>query len=352
MPLELAAVLSGGMNLYLHLTLGHDGSTDESAFAFLDWSGGWLKSRRPWLEGAESVHDVGIVLGTAEPGDLDWPGGSDDYAPTIVKLEESLRANNYLPRRFLNCRHAVEWGEFSAGVRALIVPDRVSLTPQDTARVERFVRGGGKLIAFGRGTSLAKSGSEAEAAPLFGVRAMGEARINRGVIEWSGRKTPLKTPLLHLRPGSAEVVLWAGSPATGVVPALTRNEAGTGAAYAFALPESTVLEEPEMLNFLWKQIIGEPVYQAGETSGRYIIRVRRQKGRHILHVLDNMEAPSARGNWDRYRPGYVELRINTSLLPFEKALLAPDNRPLPGSASGHWMTFKVYPNPEMMIALQ
>jgi len=352
MPLEMATVLSGGMNLYLALTLGHDGTTDEASFTFLDVSGQWLRRRRAWLEGAEGVHDAGIVLGTADPSDLDWPGGTDDYSPAVVKIEESLRSGGYLPRRFLNCRQAVEWGRIAPSIRVLVVPDRVSLAPEDSAVVERFVRGGGKVIAFGRGLALGKSGSGFSAAPLFGVRNMGAVRIARGSIEWSGGKTLLTDPLFHLRPETAEVMLWAGSPPAGVTPVLTRNRAGDGVAYACALPESALFGEPKLLDFLWKEIVGDPFFRLSDTTGRYFVRIRRQGSRHVVHVLDKMDFASAGGVRERFRAAYHELSINTRLLPFQRATLVPENLPLASTSSGNWKTLKIYPNPEIMIALE
>jgi hypothetical protein len=352
MELEMATTLSGGVNLYVSLTLAHDGAVDEPSLQLLDLCGRWVRSRGPWLKGAEGVHDVGIVMGTADPNDLDWPGGPEEYNDTIIKLEDNLRANGYLPRRFLNCRNVTAWDDTPPEVRALIIPDRVSLTAEDAAKVRRFVRAGGRVIAFGRGAGLAKSGAGSKADPIFGVRPAGEISLRRSTMEWGDQRTPVDRPLMQLRPDGAEVMLWAGTPSTGVTPALTRARAGAGVAYTFAMPESFLADQPKLAEHIWKEAIGETVYRISDHSGRYTVRVRRQGRRHIVHVLDNLTVPPARIAGERYRAAYVKLSIHAGRLPFQTATVQPDNLRLAVTSSGEWKTFEIHPAPEMLIELQ
>jgi hypothetical protein len=352
MELEMATTLSAGVNLYLSLTLAHDGTLDEPALQLLDLCGRWVRSRRPWLKGAEGVHDVGIVMGTADPNDLDWPGGLEEYNETILKLEDNLRANGYLPRRFLNCRNVAVWDDIPPEVRALIIPDRVSLTVEDAAKVRRFAQAGGRVIAFGRGAGLAKSGTSPKADAIFGVRPTGEIALHKYTIAWANERIRLDGPLSQLHPEGADTMLWAGTPNTGVTPALTRARAGAGMAYALALPESLLIDQPKLAEYVWKEALGDTLYRISDHSGRYTVRLRRQGQRHILHVLDNLTVPPARVGEDRYRAEYVKLSIHAGRLPFRTATVQPDDRILPVTSSGEWKTFEIHPAPEILIELQ
>lgn len=352
MSLELATVLSGGMNIYLSIALGYDGTVDEPTFELVDQSGRWLRSRQPWLEGAQGIYDTGVVLGTADSGDLDWPGGKGDYNMAMFPLEANLRLNGYLPRRFINCRNAVHWDQIPKSVRTLIVPDRVSFSPEDALKVERFVRDGGRVVAFGRGIGLSKSGESLKAAAIFGVRAGGQATIRNCTMTWGQERTKLATPVWYLRSAGSDVVLWAGAHDVGAVPVMTRNRVGAGTAYAVAFPESTILDQPKFLEFLWKEVIGESFYHVDDTSGRYTVRLRRQNQRHILHVLDNIESPSAIDGVGRYCAAYVKLSINADLLPFQKAFVEPGEQALPVTSTSHWKTVEVYLAPELTIRLE
>ncbi|MCP5117036.1 MAG: hypothetical protein GY953_39940, partial [bacterium] len=171
MHVELATVLGGGMNMYLALALAHDGTAHEYTLKWLDLAGEWLKARRPYLEGTENFTDVGIALGTADPGQLFWPGAKSSYSAGILALEENLRRRGHLVRRLMNAPHVVRWDTFPAEMRAVVVPDRESIDTADAERIREFVQAGGSVVAFARGISLARDGAAAE--PLFGVESAG-----------------------------------------------------------------------------------------------------------------------------------------------------------------------------------
>ena len=159
---EVAQLFGAGVNAYLAITLGRDGTPDEATVEQLAVAGNWLKTRRPYIEGGERIADVAIVMGTADVTDYDWPGqaeGSDTYDPgwlgagnandcDVYGLERRLRESGYLTRRLTNAGKMQRWDSVPAGVRALIVPDRASLSAEDRDRVRHFVSGGGKILAF------------------------------------------------------------------------------------------------------------------------------------------------------------------------------------------------------------
>jgi alpha-L-fucosidase len=348
LTLELANTLSAGVNPYGSLALAHDGSLDEPTLQLLDASGRWLRKMRPYLEGATTMHDVGIVLGTAQAADLDWPGGLEDYSEVIDKLEGHLRHHGYLPRRLLTCAGAQKWDHIPDGMRLLVIPDRVSLSPQDAQLVREFARRGGAVLALGRGAGLGHSGRFVDADPLFGTHADGPVTLPSARIAWEGKRYNVKAPFWHLRPEAAEVVRWIASPLRGEVPALVRKQT----AYASALTESALLETPELFDAILTSVLAETTYSFSDKSGRYRFRLRRQNGQYLIHVLDDINAPTARGYVDRYVPRYVKVSVNTALVPFGKATVVPDRRELTLTRDGNWSTFEIFPSPEVTIRLE
>lgn len=145
MHVELASILTAGMNMYLAVALGHDGTADESTMRLVDYSGDWLRARRPWLEGAEEFTDVAVMLGTADREKVQWPGGSAGYGE-LARIEANLRANGYLPHRLINCSGSRKYDALPESARTVIVPDRAQLTKNDAEMLESYVRRGGKVL--------------------------------------------------------------------------------------------------------------------------------------------------------------------------------------------------------------
>jgi len=354
MSLEAAAVLGGGVNLYLALALGRDGTTDEDTLRLLDQVGNWLKKRRPYLTGTENFADVGIALGTVKPRDVFWPGGSSAYEGEISALEENLRRHGHLVRRLLNSPHLSRWEKIGAGTRTVVVPDRESLSAADAGRIDEFVRGGGKVVAFGRGMALAGSNGTTTAAAMFGVDNAGPILAGRGDmpinVRWAGHNAELLSSPLYLQPRSAEVLLWGTTRREGQIPLLTRNRAGRGYAYAVAVPEEAILGTPELAAYIWREVIGAPLWRLDGRGERYVVRIRRQRARLIVHFMDTLTTKE--GPMNRYRPAYARLSLNTEFVPFSSATVVPDNRPLKVSSQGRWKSFQVYANPELTIVLE
>jgi hypothetical protein len=155
--------------------------------------------------------------------------------------------------------------------------------------------------------------------------------------------------LLQLEPASARVLLWAATH-EGDMPLFTRNAAGRGAAYAIPAAEGALWEAPALLGSIWKETIGEPSWKMDGAAERYTVRLRKQAGRYLAHVIDNLSATE--GPMQRYRPAYARLGINTERVKFEKAVVEPEGRPLKVSTEGGWKTLEVYPDPELTIVLQ
>ena len=104
------------------------------------------------------------------------------------------------------------------------------------------------------------------------------------------------------------------------------------------------------------ETIGEPLWKVQINPKRYLVRIRRQKQRYVLHVIDSLttkEGPMSEAfNAVRYRPLYTKITINTERIGFQKATVVPDNRPVRISTDGAWKTMEIYPDPELTIALE
>ena len=362
MHIELASVFSAGLNLYLAITLAHDGTLDDYTLSLLDMAGEWLKQRRPYLTGASDMTDVAILLGSPDANAPEWPGGaeaalnrangpiSSDYNTQLMGLEQHLIRSGYLPKRLLHLPPLQTCEGIPEGVRAVIVPDRAQLTAADREAVERFTRSGGTVIAMRRGGALASANTPEprRAAAIFGVSGAGDAAAGFTVL--LDPAEDVRGPVAHIKPVSATPLLWANHPRTGDMPFLTRNAAGSGRAFLIGSPEWALVEKTGILDYLWKEAIGDPVWRVTVNPERYTVRVRRQPGRYVVHVIDN---PAAReGPMARYRPLYTRLALNSRLLRFEKATIVPDGRTLQVAADGVWKTMELFPDPELTIVLQ
>lgn len=343
---EAAVVLGTGINLYLAITLAHDGTFDEPTLQQVEVAGKWLQSRRAYLDGARKVSDVAIVLGTADPSQYFWPGaGESNYGAELYELEAKLRDAGYLPMRLLNAGRLQRWTAIPHGIRTVILPDRVSLTAQDAGQVRRFVAAGGKAVAFARGSGLTVSGDAVRPDEVFGARSAGFVdQASRGALQvsWKGEVLPISR-MLHIIPKPAETLLWAKGFYDGAIPLLAVNRAGKGAAYFSAAPESAFEKAPAVLDHLWREAIGDPAWKCAGKPGSYLARVHEKDGKRIVHFIREDLAG---------HESYEEFSLNTEVLPFDKATVVPDNYPLTVKTSGKWKSFELIPSPEVMVRLE
>lgn len=359
---EVTTVFTSGLNLYLAFVLGHDGTADQATLALLDQAGNWLKSRRPYLESASTLCDVGIALGTANPEAPFWPGGlapdgATDQAPGSEwgALEEHLRSSGYSPCRLLNIKGMRQWNSIPPGMRTIIIPDRISFSERDAAMVREFVSRGGSVLAFARGVSMGVSRQNVGAADdIFGVHTAGYVLPNPWAngtrLELAGKYLPLEMLLVHVRPTSAEAVLWADKRVEGEMPGLTRNRVGRGRAYFFAAADSALDGKPEALEFLWRETIGAPLWRIPEQPGRYRVRLRTQHGRKVIHVIDSR--PGIGGQLPRNHSQYITLEVNAKEFPFRRATLVPRGTPLKVISGEAWNKLRLYPDPEVTVVLE
>lgn len=194
---------------------------------------------------------------------------------------------------------------------------------------------------------------------MFGVHSAGYLRpgaTDSFQLRWNNATLTVKGPVLAVSATSAEPLLWGSVWTAGELPVFTRNHAGSGTAYAMIPPEAALVEQPEFLRYLWSETIGEPLWKVLVNPQRYLVRIRRQKQRYVLHIIDSLntkEGPMSEAyNTARYRPLYTKISLNSDRIPFEKATVEPDHRALRVSIEGIWKTMEIYPDPELTIALE
>lgn len=350
MQVELASIFSAGLNTCLAITLAHDGTLDENTLKLMDVSGEWLRARRPYLSNAEDYSDVGILLGTPPVTALDWPGGSR-YDADILALERSLRQNGYFPRRLINNPPCRTYDTIPKSMRTIIVPDRAQIVPRDRDLIGAFVRGGGTLLALGRGGMLEPVTDQEprKTADLFGVTGSGYGAVGFEVL-LGDQRISVGGPALHLRPAAAETLIWGSESRIGALPFLTSAQAGKGRALLAASAEGELSAKPVILERLWAESIGQPAFHVLDNPERYTVRVRRASGKTILHIIDTPTAKE--GPMGRYRALYTRIAINAKLLPFTKATIVPENRPLKVAPDREWITMELFPDPELTIVLE
>jgi hypothetical protein len=323
-------------------------------------------------------------MGTANPAEQYWPGGippegsgGRPVGDVWGALEGHLRASGYPPCRLANSKGFHKWDAVPPETRTLIVPDRVSLSAEDAARVRAFAARGGSVLAFGRGASLGVTGPDVgKADDIFGIRSAGYVLPNPWAdgtrLELKGKYIPLFALLIHVRPTSAETLLWAENRIEGGMPGLTRNRVGAGRAYYFATADSALDGKEEVLRWLWKETIGEPLWrvrdvtplyqsdtilpsgvlsqEAPSGSTRYRARLRVQGNRRLIHIIDSR--PGIGGQLPRNRSRHITLEINAKQFPFRTATLVPRGTPLKVTANGDWNAITLYPDPEVTIVAE
>ena len=86
-------------------------------------------------------------------------------------LEARLWEAGYLTTRLTNAGKLQQWDSIPDGVRAVIVPDRTSLSPRDADRVRHFIEQGGTALARGLSTVTTGGFGNAALSTVEGVAA-------------------------------------------------------------------------------------------------------------------------------------------------------------------------------------
>jgi len=178
-----------GASIYFALTPDHAG-TFGGDLEVAKQVGAWFQGVRPLLAEAAPYADVGIVLGSPPEGGPGFAGSNTLWkqyrARQLNTLDEAFALSDALARagafsRLLGTtKRGSTWPESLAALRAIVVPERALLDDAHVERLRQYVRGGGRLIAFGHATMLDEQGdrrADYALADVFGARCRGELAL-------------------------------------------------------------------------------------------------------------------------------------------------------------------------------
>jgi hypothetical protein len=132
---------------------------------------------RPHLVGATPHADAAVVLGTPA---ADGPGLHPQTWAHAVALSDALGRAGYFSRFLYDTPHGGNWPESLEALPAVLVPESAVLDEVHLEQLRQYVKGGGRLIAFGRATMLDGKGQRCDDYALgdvLGVRYKGTVTL-------------------------------------------------------------------------------------------------------------------------------------------------------------------------------
>jgi alpha-L-fucosidase len=320
-----------GANVYGAMAPGHSGIYDENAdMRGLRAVGTWLQANRDWIAGSESYAEIGVVGGNPSPQLAELPAVADLWAPLPKhepalhrpgsEVDFALRQKGYLTE-LVQSAFPARPTDLSR-YRLLVLPENALLDDGLAGRIREYVRGGGKLLAFGHASLLdgmAKARTGFLLADVFGVEYVGPLP---GYKQFAGGKDiaatlPLNTPSLQVRPTTAKVL--AGWASVNDAPAILENTFGKGRVIYVPAAETAFFRGGPILDELTARLIGAPAVKI--EAAREYVRVANRKGSDVILYLLNRSTGS-RANTDAEAPltsdfpgtEEVTLRLDTSVL--------------------------------------
>jgi len=262
------------------------------------------------LAALPAVSDLWAPLPRHQPAEH-RPGSELDFA---------LRSRGYfievIPSAF-----PARQADFSR-YRLVVLPENALLDEQLAGSIKEYVRGGGKLLAFGHASLLDPSGKVRASfllGDVFGVDYSGALAGYKQFVAGSeiGASLPLNTPSLGVRPTTAKVLArWASA---GDSAAIVENRFGKGHVIYVAPAESAFFRGGPLLDELAARLIGAPAVTV--ESSREYVRVANRKGSDLILYLLNRSTGS-RANTDVEAPltssfsgpEEVTIRVNTGVV--------------------------------------
>ena len=182
-----AIAVCQGAGVCFALTPGHSGTFGRD-LQLAKAAGAWFRRVQPFVEGARPYADVAIVLGTPSKESPGLPvrnpfwkrpqvRSQDAWAQAIALSDALLRAGVF-SQLLYDTGEGRTWPESLAGFQAILVPELAALDAARAEQIRRYVRAGGRLIAFGHGSMLDAKGQRRQDYALgdvLGVRYKGEA---------------------------------------------------------------------------------------------------------------------------------------------------------------------------------
>jgi len=144
-----------GASVHFALTPGHSGVFGQD-LEHAKAAGAWFRQVKPFVKGAQPYADVAIVLGTPAG---DGPGLPAQAWAQAVALRDALNRAGIFSQFLYDTAQGGNWPASLSGFSAILIPELAVLDEARNAEIRRYVRAGGRLIAFGQATMLDARGT-------------------------------------------------------------------------------------------------------------------------------------------------------------------------------------------------
>ena len=164
--------------------------------------GAWFKKIEHTLKGAQPYADVAVILGSPAKDGPGFDGGNTLWkrytGQPLGGIDQAFDVKNSLEyagapgRVLLATERGGSWPESLDDYRAVILPERAPLDKAHADKLRKYVKRGGRLIAFGHASTLdAMSVRQPQyaLADLFGARHKGELSFTKPKNETASVKT-------------------------------------------------------------------------------------------------------------------------------------------------------------------
>jgi Alpha-L-fucosidase/F5/8 type C domain len=186
---EAAAAWCQGANVYVALSPTHEGTFGEE-MATLRMLGDWLRPRQKLLAESTPWHDIGVVLGAPSQDLPGFPSLSQVWGMPVTEDAGAWAEVQALCRTIADLGYGTEtlyalgdlaaWPRDLSPFHAMVLPERACLDESHAALLREYVRGGGRLLAFGHASLLdadGKARNDFALADVLGLRYEGPAKF-------------------------------------------------------------------------------------------------------------------------------------------------------------------------------
>ena len=149
------------------------GKMDDETYRIIGKAYGEIEKKEPWLDGVRSVADIGLLSydsWLAYRGVTNYSGDTNRKISDIGALRILLEGHYLFD--VLDCESELD------GYKLIILPDNIKIDAPLKAKLDEYLRRGGKLLASGgSGVLLGENGEEKDLAFDLGVRYCGRRQM-------------------------------------------------------------------------------------------------------------------------------------------------------------------------------
>ena len=202
-----AIAVCQGAGVTWALTPGHSGVFGED-LQRARAAGAWFRRVRPYLRGAQPHADVAVVLGAPPAGSNGLPGKNPFWEPiagsprsawqAAVALADALADQGVHSRLLYDSAAGGSWPASLAGFGAVVLPEQAPLGEKQVRQIRDYVRGGGRLVAFGHASLLdehSRARGDLALADVLGLRFDGQVLgLRQGAVSADSEFEPARGP--------------------------------------------------------------------------------------------------------------------------------------------------------------